>query len=333
MGTCWRSGAGAAAPASPACAALRGPVGALPAAQRRLERGLQGLVPHRRRAALRSIDDAGPGEPLYRPRGGGRGHGQRARVAGVRCGVARARAAQDGTLRQRTTVRLDGSGRTLGAGGAADQGGRNPGADRAGEPAAERAAGAAAPDPHAGDGHPPAASLAAQARRFARFWRVYNEERPHEALGMAVPASLYAASRRRWSGRLHSPEYASGVAVKRVRTNGEIKWRGELVYISSALVGSRSASRRLRRAFGGCGSGRSCSARSMPTAACGGHAPLALRALWGSPHERRAPRTDRELCYPSCRIELLPIIPVAQGHDLRPRTLREPRPVPSMARS
>src|SRR5207249_4683154 len=31
----------------------------------------------------------------------------------------------------------------------------------------------------------------------------------------------------------------------------------------------------------------------------------------GSPHERRGPRTDGELCYPSCRIDLLPIIPVA----------------------
>jgi len=84
---------------------------------------------------------------------------------------------------------------------------------------------------------PPAASRDAQARRFRRFCRVYNEERPHEALGMAVPASLYVASARAWSGRLLSPEYASGVAVRRVRCNGEIKWRGELVWISSVLVG------------------------------------------------------------------------------------------------
>jgi len=85
--------------------------------------------------------------------------------------------------------------------------------------------------------HPPAASLAAQGRRFRAFLQVYNEERPHEALGMAVPASVYAASPRAWSGRLLSPEYASGVVVKRVRTNGEIKWRSQLVYVSSALVG------------------------------------------------------------------------------------------------
>jgi transposase InsO family protein len=84
---------------------------------------------------------------------------------------------------------------------------------------------------------PPAASLAAQARRFRTFCQVYNEERPHEALGMAVPAALYKPSARGWSGRLISPEYANGVAVRRVRTNGEIKWRGDLVWLSSTLVG------------------------------------------------------------------------------------------------
>jgi putative transposase len=84
---------------------------------------------------------------------------------------------------------------------------------------------------------PPAASVAAQARRFRSFVRVYNEERPHEALGMAVPASVYAPSARNWNGRLASPEYAAGVEVRRVRTNGDIKWNGGRVFVSSALVG------------------------------------------------------------------------------------------------
>jgi len=84
---------------------------------------------------------------------------------------------------------------------------------------------------------PPAASLAAQTRRFREFLRVYNEERPHEALGLMVPARFYVPSQRRWSGRLRSPEYASGTTVRRVRTNGEIKWRSGLVYISTALIG------------------------------------------------------------------------------------------------
>jgi len=84
---------------------------------------------------------------------------------------------------------------------------------------------------------PPAASLAAQARRFRAFERIYNEERPHEALDLAVPADVYTASPRRWSGRLRSPEYDCGIEVRRVRATGQIKWSGELVYVSQTLAG------------------------------------------------------------------------------------------------
>lgn len=84
---------------------------------------------------------------------------------------------------------------------------------------------------------PPAATLRRQGERFRRFARVYNEERPHEALGLVTPSSVYCASPRAWSGRLDSPEYDAGMAVRRVRHNGEIRWRGDLVYVSEALIG------------------------------------------------------------------------------------------------
>jgi hypothetical protein len=41
---------------------------------------------------------------------------------------------------------------------------------------------------------PPAASLPAQQQRFDGFRAVYNNERPHEALGQQTPASLYQPS-------------------------------------------------------------------------------------------------------------------------------------------
>lgn len=85
--------------------------------------------------------------------------------------------------------------------------------------------------------NPPAASLKAQADRFVRFRKTYNEERPHEALDMAPPAAVYSYSSRPWSGRLRSPDYDQGTCVRRVRHNGEIKWRGTTVYVSTALVG------------------------------------------------------------------------------------------------
>ena len=84
---------------------------------------------------------------------------------------------------------------------------------------------------------PPAQSLAGQARRFIAFRRIYNEERPHEAVGLVVPASLYRASPRPWSGRLRSPDYGADCQVRQVRGTGEIKWRGRLIYLNSALAG------------------------------------------------------------------------------------------------
>ena len=84
---------------------------------------------------------------------------------------------------------------------------------------------------------PPAATLADQQRAFDAFRRVYNEERPHEALDQRPPVSRYAPSPRPYPRKVASPEYGAGVEVRRVRSNGEIKWAGERVFLSEALVG------------------------------------------------------------------------------------------------
>jgi len=85
---------------------------------------------------------------------------------------------------------------------------------------------------------PPAATLRQQQRRFDAFRRLFNEERPHEALGQTPPAQHYnPPATRSYSGRLREPEYAADHLVRRVRHNGEIKWCNELIFISEALVG------------------------------------------------------------------------------------------------
>ena len=84
---------------------------------------------------------------------------------------------------------------------------------------------------------PPAVTLNAQAQRFVRFKYVYNEERPHEALGLITPTSIYQPSSRVWSGRLRSPDYGDDFAVRKVRPSGEIRWRGNSVYINHTLAG------------------------------------------------------------------------------------------------
>jgi hypothetical protein len=84
---------------------------------------------------------------------------------------------------------------------------------------------------------PPASNLRAQQRRFDGFRKLYNDERPHEALGQTPPSQHYMPSPRRYSGRLREPEYEEGFEVRRVRHNGEIKWRGEMLYVGQVLSG------------------------------------------------------------------------------------------------
>jgi transposase InsO family protein len=85
--------------------------------------------------------------------------------------------------------------------------------------------------------NPPAANQRAQQKRFDDFRRIFNEERPHEALGLDTPAAHYQPSARAYCGRLREPEYPDDHQVRRVRSNGEIKWRGRRVFLSEALIG------------------------------------------------------------------------------------------------
>ncbi len=84
---------------------------------------------------------------------------------------------------------------------------------------------------------PPAPSLREQLKRLRNFRRLYNEQRPHQALGNATPADHYTPSPRRFDGVLREPEYDEEQEVRRVRHNGEIRWQGQTIYISEALIG------------------------------------------------------------------------------------------------
>ena len=81
----------------------------------------------------------------------------------------------------------------------------------------------------------PAPTAQRQQARFDRLRREFNAVRPHEALGQQPPARHYCASPRPYPARLEEPWYDATHQVRRVRDNGEIKWRGELVFISAAL--------------------------------------------------------------------------------------------------
>jgi len=84
---------------------------------------------------------------------------------------------------------------------------------------------------------PAAATAAEQQRRFDRFRRHYNEERPHEALEQTPPATHWHPSARTLPTRLEDPWYDADHQVRRVCCNGAIKWCGEEVFIGEALAG------------------------------------------------------------------------------------------------
>jgi transposase InsO family protein len=82
---------------------------------------------------------------------------------------------------------------------------------------------------------PPASTPPQQQRRFDRMRREFNTERPHDALGQQPPAHLYLPSPRPYPARLEDPWYDATHQVRRVRPTGQIKWQGELVFISEAV--------------------------------------------------------------------------------------------------
>ena len=84
---------------------------------------------------------------------------------------------------------------------------------------------------------PPQATPRKQQRAFSGFRASYNEERPHEALGQTPPAKWYRPSARAYPGKVGSPEYGAEITVRMVKTNGEIKWNGERIYLSESLRG------------------------------------------------------------------------------------------------
>jgi transposase InsO family protein len=82
---------------------------------------------------------------------------------------------------------------------------------------------------------PPAADLAGQQRRFTRFRTVYNDERPHEALGQQPPARIYTPSGRPVPASLAALEYPGHYEIRRVSACGAISWQARVVSISTVL--------------------------------------------------------------------------------------------------
>lgn len=72
---------------------------------------------------------------------------------------------------------------------------------------------------------------------FDRWREIYNHQRPHQALGMATPASRYRMSERGYPEVLPAIEYGPDDAVVTVKALGQMKFHGKRYKLSNALRG------------------------------------------------------------------------------------------------
>ena len=80
-------------------------------------------------------------------------------------------------------------------------------------------------------------------RKFDAWRHVYNHQRPHQALDLAVPADRYQPSPRDFPERLPEPDYAPGEIVRKVQDGGFISFRGHKVRLCKAFRGHNLALR------------------------------------------------------------------------------------------
>lgn len=82
----------------------------------------------------------------------------------------------------------------------------------------------------------PSTTLLAQQRRLSQWRRRFNEERPHEALSMRVPADVYRPSRRSYGGPKPAT-YTASWPARRVSHKGFISITGIKLYMGEGLIG------------------------------------------------------------------------------------------------
>jgi hypothetical protein len=84
---------------------------------------------------------------------------------------------------------------------------------------------------------PPRGNLSAQQVRFNEFRREYNDDRPHEGLGLETPASRYEPSPRPMPSKLPQIEYPKHFEVRLVSKNCGIRWKSQRVLVTHTLAG------------------------------------------------------------------------------------------------
>jgi transposase InsO family protein len=64
----------------------------------------------------------------------------------------------------------------------------------------------------------------------------FNEERPHESLGMKMPSEVYEPSKIKWEGTPDQLDY-EGLMTRRVKGTGHIRFENQSIFLTTALHG------------------------------------------------------------------------------------------------
>jgi len=84
---------------------------------------------------------------------------------------------------------------------------------------------------------PAAGNLRAQQRKFNAFREEYNYIRPHEAISLETPGSVYQASPRPYPKKVPALEYPAHFETRYVSHNGGIRWNCDWVNVSITCAG------------------------------------------------------------------------------------------------
>ena len=82
---------------------------------------------------------------------------------------------------------------------------------------------------------PPKATWTAQQKALDVFRAHYNYVRPHEALAMETPGSIYVPSPRRMPRQISPPLYPLHFETRSTSPNGVVRFKGFTFFISEAL--------------------------------------------------------------------------------------------------
>jgi transposase InsO family protein len=84
---------------------------------------------------------------------------------------------------------------------------------------------------------PTAQDWRSQQRELDRFLHDFNQVRPHEALDMRTPSSVYEPSPRPFPNKIPEVEYPNGMEVHTVKTHGHFRWKKKDIFLTEVLWG------------------------------------------------------------------------------------------------